>query len=231
MSTATSTIPTGLTDTYVRESSSALRFTLWVFFYFFIFMLISSSISRICFNACAQSIIAEPDDMQLRYDGIKIKPKYKVLKEDFTNEDQYNQGSEFKFNYETSSKYQSIALTSIDIKDKTPLNMMIGQANRYFSSQNGKSNIILDMFANLYILGGNIFGEIKKDQEYRAYGYTLDNKKIDLGKLEKEQDGFYKLKIASNDPSILQYNTIQIVYKTLDSEQVLLNGKFDPILQ
>lgn len=227
MSTASS-VPTRLTDTYVRESSSALRFTLWVFFYFFVFMLISSLISRICFRACAQSIV-EPDDMELRYNELKFKPRCSS-KEDFTNEEQYNQGSEFKFNYETSSKYQSIALNSIDVKENTPLSMMVGQANRYFNTQNGKSNIILDMYANLYILGGNVFGESKKDQEYRVYAYSNDNKKMDLGKLEKEQDGFYKLKIASNDPSMLQYNKIQIVYKTLDKEQILLDGKFESIV-
>jgi hypothetical protein len=85
------------------------------------------------------------------------------------------------------------------------------------------------MFANLYVLGGNVFGEIKQDQEYRAYAFTSDGKKIDLGKLEKENDGFYKLKITAEDERLAAYNSIKIVYKTSDKETILLEGAFNPV--
>jgi len=151
------------------------------------------------------------------------------MQEDFKNEN-IERGSEFKFNYNTAAKYQSIALTSFEQQNQALLNMMVGQANRYLGVQNGKPNIILDMFANLYELGGNVYGEGVTDQEYRAYGFTQDNKKIDFGKLNREKDGFYKLKIVSNDPSILQYNKVQIVYKTQKSEDIILVGEFEPLV-
>lgn len=226
MSTNTISTSTRLSDTFIKESSSGLRITLWVSFFVITFLSISSLISRLCFNACANSILES--DPSLAYQPIHFKSK--CMKEDFKNEER-SSVSTFKFNYDTASKYQSIALTSIDVANNTSLNMMVGQANRYFGVQNGKVNIILDMFANLYELGGNIYGETLENQEYRAYGYTRDNKKIDLGKLIREQDGFYKLKMTSNDPSVLQYNKIEIVYKTLDSEVTILKGAFDPMIQ
>lgn len=222
VSTATNSVATQLSDTYMRESASAFRFTLWVSFFTLFFLIISSFISRMCFRACAHSIMND----SLTYEPIQFK-KYN-LREDFKNNQL--EGSQFSFNYKTASQHQTIGLTSLDIKDKNaPSNMFIGQADRHLSVQNDKIQVIIDIFANLYVLGGNVFGETLKDQEYRAYGYTLDNKKIDLGQLEKSGDGLYKLKIMSNDPNILEYNTIQIVYKTPQTEVVLLNGAFKRI--
>lgn len=226
MSTNTLATFTRQNDSFMSESGSALRFTLWVSFFVIIFLSISTMISRLCFKACADSIL--DSDSSLMYQPINFKSGCQI-QEDFKNQQQ-EQASAFTFNYDTASKYQSIALTSVEANEGS-LNMMVGQANRYLGVQNGKVNIILDMFANLYELGGNIYGETSTDQEYRAYGYTRDNKKIDLGKLIREKDGFSKLKIVSNDPSILQYNKIQIVYKTSKSEDIILTGTFEPLIQ
>jgi hypothetical protein len=222
ISSATNSIATRLTDSYIKEGIPALRFSLWLCFFFFIFILISMSISRICFKACSDSIY-DPES-PLSYTPIKFKSNCNLYKEDFSN----NKGTDFVFNNKTASKYQSIALTSVEIKDPSFANIMSGQANRHFLiEEGGKIKIILDMFANLYILGGNVFGEIKKDQEYRAYAFTTDGKQIDLGKLEKHNDGFYKLKISTEDERLAAYNSIKIVYKTSDKETTLLEGTFN----
>jgi hypothetical protein len=221
ISSATNSIATRLSDSYIKEGMPALRFSLWLFFYFFLFMLISMSISRICFKACADSIY-DPES-PLSYTPLKFKSNCNLYKEDFVNE-----GSQFKFDNKTASKFQSIALTSVEIKEPSFANIMSGQANRYILvEEGGKIKIIIDMFANLYILGGNVFGEIKKDQEYRAYAFTEDGKKVDLGKLEKHNDGFYKLKISADDERLAEYKSIKIVYKTSDKETILLEGAFN----
>lgn len=217
-SSTASSIPTRLTESYMKESTSAFRFTLWVSFFFLVFLCISSSITRVCFNACAESI--EYPMSPLNYRAIK----FRKMHEDFTNE-----GSDFNFNRKIAPKYQSIPLTSNELD--TSSNLMIGQMNRYITIENEKPTIILDMFANLYILGGNIFGENKTDQEYRAYAYTNSGKeKIDLGKLEKHPDNFYKLKITTNNANVLQYNKIEIVYKSGEEQHVLLTGSFDSVI-
>jgi hypothetical protein len=216
--TATTTVSTDLSDAYYRESTSAFRFTLWVSFFVILFSLLSSFISRLCFNACATSIMGR----DMTYKPVRFKmPMY----EDFTNETE--EQSEFKFDYKNASKYQSIPLTS---PEDPPSTLMVGQVNRYLNIENGKSDILIEIFANLYILGGNIYGETKKDQVYNVYAYTNDNKKIDFGILTKSQDGFYKLKIKSNDPRILEFNKVEIVYKTSESETTILTGKFSKIL-
>lgn len=227
MSTVTgSTIPTNLSsDIYMRESASAFRFTLWVSFFVLLFSLISMSISRMCFNACATSIALNDDN--LSYEPIKFRQRCGISKEDFENS-QYEQGTEFKFNSNTASKYKTIQLNSPESND-SPHSLMVGQVDRYFKIDNGKINIIINILANLYILDGNIFGELKEDQEYRVYAYTIDNTKLDLGKLVKSPDNFYKLKITSDDPNLLQYNRIEVVYKTSKTEDVILVGGFESI--
>jgi hypothetical protein len=215
MSTVSS-VPTNLT--YIDESESAFRFTLWVSFFVLIFMIISTSISRLCFNACATSIITEDN---LNYRPVRFRQRY--MQEDFDN-NQYEQGKDFKFDYKTASKYESIPLNS---PEESPSTLIIGQANRYYKTEDNKLNIIIDVFSNLYILGGNVYGNTKEDQEYRVYAYNSQNNKIDLGKLIKEPDNMYKLKITSNDSNLLNYNKIDIVYKTSNSEIVLLTGKFN----
>jgi len=218
MSTVSTSVPTDLSSTYFAESSSAFRFTLWVSFYVLLFLIISSSISRLCFNACATSI-----EQDLMYNPIKFKKSSYEVREDFKNQEA-EQGSDFTFNYKTASKYQTIALTPTDEH-----NLMVAQVNRYFKIDNGKTNIIIDIFGNLYILGGNIYGENTINQEYRAYAYNKNNEKIDLGKLEKEPDNFYKLKIKSSDINLLNYNKIEIVYKKENQETIILTGEFQAI--
>jgi hypothetical protein len=215
----TFSVPTNLTSTtYFNESTSALRFTLWVSFFFLIFLIISTSISKMCFNACASSILNKNN---LSYRPVKFRQR--MFQEDFDNS-QYEQGKEFEFDYKTASKYESIALNS---PEDYPSTLIIGQVNRYYKTENDKINIIIDVFSNLYILGGNVYGDTKEDQEYRVYAYNSQNNKIDLGKLVKSPDNMYKLKITSNDPNLLNYNNIEIVYKTSNSETTLLTGKFN----
>lgn len=226
MSTVTgtsNTIATQLTDNYLKESASAFRITLWISFFVLLFLLISSFISRICFKACATSIVN--DAKSLSYRPMRFKNKCKLLREDFKND---YEKSKFSFNYKTASKYQSVPLTPPESMQN---NMMSAQANRYFSLQNEKANIIIDVFADLYILGGNIYGETSTDQEYRLYGYTVDNEKFDFGKLEKSQDGFNKLKYITDDLEILKYNRLEIVYKTTKTENVLLIGAFQSMIE
>lgn len=125
------------------------------------------------------------------------------------------------------SNYQSTSLTSDNA-------LVFGQANRYIGNGNiTKTQYILDIFANLYVLNGNPFGKNKLqidpfEHKYLVYlKNTKTTNKLQIGKLKKDGDGMYKLHFESSEPNkYITFNEVEITYKTADKETVLLNGKF-----
>ena len=74
--------------------------------------------------------------------------------ENFSNNDFYSYKN---IDY---SNYTSIPLTALDVSntDKTPSNLMFGGANRIISTDSSNETFyIVDINANLYILGGQIY--------------------------------------------------------------------------
>jgi hypothetical protein len=124
------------------------------------------------------------------------------------------------------SNYQSIPLTSPDTTQNSPSNMTFGQVIRHITNVD---DYILEIYANLYILNGNILN-ISNDQVtqfYQAYLIKEGSKPYPLGKLIKDGDGIYKLKIKKKiSDELLDYNYIFIAYEKDGEQSILLQGKF-----
>lgn len=121
--------------------------------------------------------------------------------------------------------YKNIDYASYKSIPLTPLgeSLIFGQANRYI-----KPDIyILDIFCNLYLLNGNVFGK-NSAQKYRVYvTKDGDNRKL-IGDLESGSDQVYKLKFTSKNVSnYLSFNNLEIVYQDENKkENVILKGSF-----
>jgi hypothetical protein len=146
----------------------------------------------------------------------------KEIHENFSNENMYS------YQRAESSSFQSIPLTAPSSSENAPTNLLFGQCNRHISTKDGKIAYTLDIFANLYILEGNVFqtGEAPH-HSYRVY---LSNKytKIPIGILKKDGDGLYKLKVTSNDvEKLLEVPDLTILYEKDGAQQILLQGSFN----
>jgi hypothetical protein len=123
------------------------------------------------------------------------------------------------------SNYQSAPLTSDN-------HLLFGQAKRYVHIIESITQpiYILDIYANLFVINGSPFGKstIPAYQKYIVYlKNTKTSDKLELGNLIRDGDGMYKLHFESKEPNkYISFNEIEITYKTLEKESVLLNGKF-----
>jgi hypothetical protein len=208
--TASKSIATTLTDSLMNEGLPAFRSLLWISLFLIIFSIFSSSLS------------------QLTTRPYKSKCRCKrcfPIQEDFIN-NEVQEIDNSPFNYTEYPKYKAIPLTAPDTDIKTPLNIIFGQASRYENVLDNKHNIIFDIFANLYVLNGNIFDGETITQNYKAYIINDNGDKKELGILQKDNDGIYKLKVKTNDESLLKYNKFQVTYINDKGEDVILLGKF-----
>lgn len=137
--------------------------------------------------------------------------------ENFTNE----------VSFKKTSNYQNIPLLS-----PTNENLLFGQAQRYIISRNDEMIYRLEINCNLFILGGNVFGEKITEDANDKYIVVLknskDNKKLIIGDLVKDGDGIYKLTYISkeNIQYLGQCDTVEIVYVIKDKSQTILAGTF-----
>ena len=125
--------------------------------------------------------------------------------------------------------YQSIPLLAKNDEFNNPENLLFGQANRHVYIKDDIMIINFEIFCNLFVLDGSIYGESKRvNQKYKVY--LLDDKtksKMFLNDIEKDGDGIYKLKVKSKDvETFVKYNVVEIVYSLDDKEQVILRGRF-----
>lgn len=152
--------------------------------------------------------------------------------EQFSNDKMFGYSDIVSPNY---SNYQTTPLTPENTKEGNPSNLLFGQANRIITTTDNLMTLNLNIFANLYVLNGNPFGQdnlkvTKKDQSYLVY-LARNGKDLKLiDELTKEQDGLYKLKFKTKDQEqikdLMTYNQLIIKYKIDNKSTVLLKGKF-----
>lgn len=146
--------------------------------------------------------------------------------EPFANEQFYSYRNNINY-----SHYASVPLTAVGDEQ----NITFGQATRLITSENDKLFYNLDVFANLYILGGNVFDDPNSGLVNQQYSVLVINPKIkdvvELGNLFKDNDGLYRLKYKTNiaDRNLIEYNIVRIMYKAFDTNGKMLSYK--PIIE
>lgn len=152
--------------------------------------------------------------------------------EHFSNDAIYGYSDIVAPNY---SNYQTTPLTPENTDEGNPSNLLFGQANRIITTTDDVMTLNLNIFANLYVLNGNPFGqdELKvtnEKQQYLVYVAKNGKELKLLDELTKEQDGLYKLKYKTKAQEqikdLMTYNELIIKHKINDKSTVLLKGKF-----
>ena len=236
VSTATKTINTQLTSENFLSSEFGgwLSFNLKILFTLFVVYLISSSIMS--------SLMPMPMPMPMTDDKIMFVPPEmkgcpcgkcprscpcgkckRLLIEEFSDDKLYS----YKKN--RYADYQSIPLLAKNDEFNNPENLLFGQANRHIYIKDDIMIINFEIFCNLFVLDGSIYGESKRvNQKYKVYLLNDKTKsKMFLNDIEKDGDGIYKLKVKSKDvETLVKYNVVEIVYSLDDKEQVILRGHF-----
>jgi hypothetical protein len=146
------------------------------------------------------------------------------------------------------SNYSSIPLTAPNISknNQSPRNLLFGNANRIISSgADGKLYYNIEVTANLYVLGGQVYDRPNQKLIQQDYIVQLvnskNNKSFVVGNLKRDGDGLYKLKYkvdVNNIPSAIgdvnelaNYNIVQVIYITKDlsgkilSSDTIIEGK------
>jgi hypothetical protein len=231
VSSASETIATQLTNTTCL--------TEWTYINTRVILNISFTIIVICLLISCFNSVFTPVDL-IVYDPVtlnKMRPRGNNGIENFTNEvtlnkmrPRGNNGIENFTNevtFKMASNYQNIPLLS-----PTNENLLFGQAQRYIMSKNDEMIYRLEINCNLFILGGNVFGEKISEDTNDKYIVVLkntkDNKKLIIGDLVKDGDGIYKLTYISkeNIQYLAKCDTIEIVYVINDKSQTILSGTF-----
>ena len=139
------------------------------------------------------------------------------------------------------SNYSSIPLTSPNISknNQSPRNLLFGNANRIISSgADGKLYYNIEVTANLYVLGGQVYDRPNQKLIQQDYIVQLvnskNNKSFVVGNLKKDGDGLYKLKYkvdVNNIPAAIgdvnelaNYNIVQVIYITKDLSGKILSS-------
>ena len=196
VSTATKTINTQLTSENFLSSEFGgwLSFNLKILFTLFVVYLISSSIMSslmpMPMPMTDDKIMFVPPDMKGCPCGKcprscpcgKCK---RLLIEEFSDDKLYS----YKKN--RYADYQSIPLLAKNDEFNNPENLLFGQANRHIYIKDDIMIINFEIFCNLFVLDGSIYGESKRvNQKYKVY--LLDDKtksKMFLNDIEKDGDG------------------------------------------
>jgi hypothetical protein len=242
VSSASKTIASQLTGTSSNVSSmfgsgdgsscttSNIKFFFWMLSVISIIFLSFSVLSNILV-ACSAS---EAPDEALTYvpmsqvsSGCRSGGCGKPHIENFSNDIMYN------YQHTDSSNYQSIPLTAPDTEQKNPANLVFGEAHRFVTNQDGHIELRLEIYANLYVLDGNILNQTKDKvtHSYQAYLVDKNKKETNIGALKRDGDGMYKLKTignyASDKPNLVLDSTTLLIKYEIDGEStLLLVGKF-----
>lgn len=231
VSTASKTINTQLTSENFLSSEfgSWISFNLKIFFVLFIVYFISSSIMSSMMpmsNGSQERIVFNPPVMKgCRMCGGRCNC-YKCMNkliEEFSNDELYS------YKKSQYADYQSVPLLAQNDKFNNPENLLFGKANRHIYIKDELKTINFEIYCNLFVLDGSIYGGKEKvDHKYKVYLYNNKNKsKMYLSELQKDGDGIYKLKFKSNDvEELIKYNQIHIVYSLNNKEQLILQGYF-----
>lgn len=149
--------------------------------------------------------------------------------EDFSN-DQF-----YAYDSAPYSMFKNTELTAPISEDGSPENLLFGSVNRIINTIDSKLHLEINIYANMYIINGNIFGKTIEDknellkQTYKVF-LKKGNKVKYLDKLELDGDKLYKLKFQTNNQDlineILVYDEIYITHNIDSSDKILLKGKF-----
>lgn len=196
------------------------------------------------------SIMKTPSPKEMRKlqkemcDELKYYDDNKLI-EDFGNEealvkrssnDDFFTFSKFE-NHTKSYNFKSIPLTAPSTEDHYPTNLLLGKADRYYFSKDGVETFYLEVYCNLFVLGGDPFDKTdltQISQKYSVYLLHDSGNKMYIGDLTKDGDGVYKLKtnnqseLLKNVPvtSLMSFNKMNVTFKQNGQEQVLLEGVF-----
>lgn len=125
--------------------------------------------------------------------------------------------SEYFTDFFSSKKVGYVTQTvELNAPDTNP-SLTVAKCNRFVN----ENNVLYEIYANLYLLNGNIFAKEVVDESYVVYLGNGRDQRLLLGKLSVNSDKVYKLK-TTTDLESLKYDTIYIMY----SGKVLLVGKF-----
>lgn len=234
VSTATKTINTQLTSENFlsNEFGGWLSFNLKILFIIFVVYIISSSIMSSLIPITPvkndDNIIFDPPHVKgcecsrclRRCSCNKCRSR---LIEEFGNNELYE--------YEKSQylDYKSIPLLPKNDEFNNPENLLFGQAKRYVYIKDDIKHINFDIYCNLLVLDGNVYGESKRvNHTYKVYLINDKTKsKMFLTDLKKDGDGIYKVNVKSTDiDKLIKYNIIAIVYSLDNKESLILQGLF-----
>lgn len=237
VSSASGTIPTQLTDSFFttnpQEFYQCMKFNFkMIFAMCFAILLLCLCIS--CLNSVLKpsQIATDYEDDVINYDPALLNIKCNCVNnkckchsnmiETFSNDEIYSYKSA------QASNYQNIPLLAPNNE-----NLFFGQAKRYITSVDKILNYRLEIYCNLLVLDGNIYDKYPPKTVKQRYSVKLRNSKsndvLEIGDLEKDGDGIYKLKYKTQQDveNLVKYDTVDIVYLLYDNEQLLLRGKFN----
>jgi len=112
-------------------------------------------------------------------------------------------------------------LTAPNDENGNPQHFAVGEAIKFVSGH----SFNLDVYCNLFTLGGNIFYKQPDTQNnipYKVYLYNTLSNKVYIGDLIRDGDGIYKLKYKSNTVHLKQMKYIDIYF----GQDKVLTGKF-----
>ena len=246
ISSASQTVATQLTDSNASSFFTITPkefFQCTVFNFKVIFMICLAILILSLLMSCINSLLPTPtptpsfDDetdtisyehpimMQIGCKSSGGRCKCNKIQENFSNDEMYS--------YKSSkvSNYQSVPLLAPQDEFKNPTNLFFGQANRHIFSHDDILNYRLEIYADLLVLGGNVYDvNTTVNQTYKVYLLNdKTNQKLFVDNLYKDGDGVYKLKYNTNTTveELLKYNNIVIVYSLNGNEQILLQGTFN----
>lgn len=133
---------------------------------------------------------------------------------------------------EDLSNVQSIPLTAPDTPRQTPENLQFGQATRMVTVKNGNMRYRLDIQCNLPVLGGSVYAEKVEPYAYRVR-VTDGADMVDIGALQRDGDGMYKLKLDEADTkrarALAAYVGIGVYLKSAEEQHLVLLGGFKKV--
>lgn len=151
---------------------------------------------------------------------IAIPPTSPCCSEHFSNQDMYT------YKKHVPSVYNTASLTPLDNDVNAPSHMMFGEAKRMSATLSNVTEYYLDIVANLYILGGNVHSKGDPPVHYYNAYLTQGQDQVLVGKLERDGDKLYKLKVKSDNPDVMKSDGVRITYFNEGEEKVVLHGNF-----
>lgn len=211
MSTSISTVNTELTE----KCSMIMQYGARAIMIVLLFSLLSSIFGKLCYKDTYKSMCTKCHKRQCKHSTEFFTNLNSKLQSDFNYDLKNTVESEYRQEYLNQTQYDKAMLTPPNEENS----FITGEAIRF----NNNKNLRVDIFANLYLLNGNVYAN-SKSSFYAAYLSNKQNNVL-LGKLDKAQDNVYKLSLDLPQ-HLSSYNVVQIVYHENDKTLLVLQGEF-----